>query len=252
VSRPRRNPDPNSLAESLAEAGARCRIPYTHDRLHETHHWWHEIARNYHEPDPFRYALGAFIQAARNVTFMLQKEKTEFQDFGWYTDWSEHAKTDPVLRWLGKARTGVVHQHALEPHSWLEMRCVGNPRIQDDEEDEIPLVKKVSPFRCTHTYVNLGGPWKTDHTHEFTRHWSIEGLGERELLEVCADIYDRLDELVVDAHERLGNSVTSFKREGAKRFLPCMEGTLAHRIVRTVLREGIEVIDKADQVANLH
>jgi hypothetical protein len=67
----KRNLEPASLAENLAATGGKCPIPFTHDRLHETHHWWHEMARWYHEPQEFRYALGAFIQAARNVTFML-------------------------------------------------------------------------------------------------------------------------------------------------------------------------------------
>lgn len=73
------NPDPQTLAEKVAAVGSKCPIPATHDRLFEIHHWWHEMARWYHEPEPFRYRLGAFIQAARNVTFMLQTEKKRSQ-----------------------------------------------------------------------------------------------------------------------------------------------------------------------------
>jgi len=55
------------------------------------HYWWHEMARNYHEPEPFRYSLEAFVQAARNVTWVLQKEKRVFEDFSWYEEWAARA-----------------------------------------------------------------------------------------------------------------------------------------------------------------
>ena len=192
-----------------------CPIPFTHDRLHETHHWWHEIARFYHEPEPFRYGLGAFIQAARSVTFMLQNEKSAFQQFDWYELWREKAKNDAVLSWLNGARADVVHRRALEPNSWMEMRCLDNPRRpHGTDDDDDPFRFRVNPFACTHYYITAGGgPWGGDHRHEWERHWETEGLEGRELLEACADVYDRLDELVTEAHGRLDASVTSFRRK---------------------------------------
>src|SRR5215475_8414003 len=105
-----KKPEPDSLAEKLAGDGGACPIPLTHDRLFEVHYWWHEMARNYHEPDQFRYSLCAFVQAARSVTFMLQKEQHVFADFSWYESWVEKAKKDSVMSWLESARTNVVHR----------------------------------------------------------------------------------------------------------------------------------------------
>jgi hypothetical protein len=196
-----RNIEPQSLAERLAAKGNRCPIPFTHDRLYETHHWWHEMARNYHEPDPFRYSLGAFIQAARSVTYMLQNEQVAFPSFDWYRAWAVRAREDTLLRWVNAARPEFVHRQALEPRSWLEMRCLGNPRSPHGTDDD-PLMLNVSPFACTHHYMR--GEIKTDHGHEFTRYWGIDALQDAELLEACAGVYDRLDALVHDAHERAG------------------------------------------------
>lgn len=140
---------------------------------------------NYHEPEPFRYALGAFVQATRNLTFMLQNEKTVFPDSTWYQEWAEQARKDPVLRWLHDARTDFVHRQSLEPHSWLGMRCVGNPRYPHGTDDD-PFSFNVSPFECTHYYMSQG--LSRDHAHEFTRYWGMEGLEGRELLEACADV----------------------------------------------------------------
>jgi hypothetical protein len=183
------NPQPSSLGEKLAAQGSTCPIPLTHDRLHEIHHWWHEVARWYHEPEPFRYRLGALIQAARSTTFMLQKEKDAFVDFSWYSDWREKAKIDPVLAWIDSARTDLVHKTALAPHSWLEMHCLGNPR-NPHGSDENPFLMKVNPLLCTHYYMTQGP--KTDHAHEYVRHWGIDSLAGFELLDACAHAYDRL------------------------------------------------------------
>ena len=152
------NPNPSSLAEKVAAAGSKCPIPFTHDRLFEMHHWWHEMARWYHEPEPLRYRIGAYIQAARSVTFMLQRERSAFGDFGWYEAWVEKAKSDPIMRWLNDTRVDFVHRKSLEPFSRLEMRCIGDPH-QDDGEDAHPVVLNADPFRCTHYY--LQGPIQT-------------------------------------------------------------------------------------------
>ena len=251
--RPPRNVEARSLAERLAVQGHKCKIPSTHDRLNETHHWWHEMARNYHEPNPFRYALGAFIQAGRNVTFVLQKEKAAFADFSWYREWAKQARKEPVLRWLHDARTEFVHQQALAPSSRLEVRCIGNPRAHadDEEEEDGPLGGDVSPFECTHYYMSRV-PF-TDHGHEFIRHWEIENLPGRELLDACRDVYDRLDALVAYAHERAGAGMTKWWGQNSGppgRALPCMADTLPYRRARTVVREGREVWE--DEPSGLH
>jgi hypothetical protein len=251
----KRTTAPASLAQSLAAQGSHCPIPFTHDRLHEIHHWWHQMARNYHEPEPFRYSLGAFIQAARGVTFMLQKEKAAFKDFSWYDKWVEEAKDNPLLRWLNDARINVVHRQSLEPNSWIEVDCIDNPRsrlhTEDDEDDDVndgPLVGKVNPFMCTHEFIAKGP--STDHCHKFTRQWGIEGLPGKELLEVCAEVYDRLDEVVEEAHKQAGGKMVSHKKVDSVRALPCMEHVEKHRLVRTVLRDGHEVWE--DEPPGLH
>jgi hypothetical protein len=242
MSLPQPNAHPKTLAENLGAGGSSCPIPSTHDRLREVHHWWHEMARGYHEPDPFRYALGAFIQAARNVTWMLQKEQSVFPNFSWYREWSERAKSDILLRWLNDARTDFVKRQALAPKSLLQMRCIDNPRQKncsdDDEDSDGSYTFKVNPFECTHFYIGMG-PWG-DHAHEFGRHWEVDGLAV-ELLEACAGIYDLLDGLISDAHRRLGAQVKSYQTGRSGRALPCMEDTTKHRVIRTVVRDGREV-----------
>jgi hypothetical protein len=196
------------------------------------------MARNYHEPDPFRWSLGAFVQAGRNVTFMLQKEKSLFPDFGFYDAWVEMAKMEPILSWLGDTRTDVVHRQALEPHSRLEMRCLVSS-VHPLGPHKEPFRFSPSPFACTHYYISLGP--LTDHGHEFERFWSMEGIAGRELLEVGADIYEALDRLVTEAHRQLGHGLSALKGGGSKRALSCMEEVSKHRTATTQVQDGREV-----------
>jgi len=246
----RPNRSPKTLAEKLAVQGSTCPIPATHDRLAEVHHWWHEMAELYHEPDPFRYRLGAFAQAARSVTLMLQTEKAIFENFDFYEkDWVAKASADPVMRWLRDTRNNGFHRSALAPSSWLQMECFRNPRKSPWDEEDSPIGTR-DPFQCTHFYMNTGPT--TDHGHNFTRQWSMEGLDGRELLEVCAYIYDKLDEVVTEAHKHLGASVISYARPGSARRLPCMEDIDQYRVVKTRIRRGKEVWVNKPRRPHLH
>jgi hypothetical protein len=195
----------------------------------------------YHEPDSFRYRLGAFAQAARSVTLMLQTEKAAFENFDFYEkNWVGRMKADPLMKWLDNTRTSTFHRSTLAPSSWLQMECFRNPRKSRwDEDGEFGPIGTKDPFQCTHYYISQGIP--TDHGHNFTRTWSMDGLDGRELLEACAYVYDRLDELVTEAHERLSAHVVSYARPGSLRKLPCMENIDQYRLAKTRIRRGKEV-----------
>jgi predicted YcjX-like family ATPase len=49
-------------------------------RLDDAHNLWHQAEVGYFDPNSFRIALNACIQALRSVTFVLQKTKGALQD----------------------------------------------------------------------------------------------------------------------------------------------------------------------------
>jgi hypothetical protein len=240
---------PSSFAESVTEGHGPCPIPQAHDRLEECHHWWHEMAKMYHEPSAFRWRLGAFLGAARSVTFMLQAEKSQFEDFSWYEAWQATAKGDPILRWLNENRRLHTHQRSIAPTSWATFRCLfdeDDPRYVADEDIEEewqgPLDLVLNPFLCTHYYIRSGP--REDHPHEYVRYWEAEDLADQELLEVCAAIYDRLSIVVAEGHARTQSHFETKQRldgewlavAGAgEHRLPCMNDTMSHRRVTTSL-----------------
>jgi hypothetical protein len=245
--------EPESLAEALAQGHGRCPIPATHDRLNECHYWWHEMARNYHEPNQFRWSLGAFVQAARSVTLMLQAEKRSFQDFQWYTRWQSKAQQEPLLQWINNTRVQIFHQSALATNSWARFTCLfkkGDPRARkrdpDDWDDDYsgPINVQFNPFLCTHYYIVHG--IAEDHPHEYLRHWEIDSLPNQELLEACANVLDLLQNISQVAHAQAGAESYMARRdlpitETSRHAYPCMNDTLKYRTVRTKLKNGIEV-----------
>lgn len=250
------NDGPKSLGEAITEGHGSCPIPQTHDRLEECHHWWHEMAKMYHEPAAFRWRLGAFLGAARSVTFMLQAEKGSFEDFSWYDEWRRKAGDDPLLRWLNENRRLHTHQRSIAPTSWATFRCLfddDDPRYVADEDVEEewqgPVSIVLNPFRCTHYYIRTAV--QEDHPHEYTRYWEAEDLPDQELLEVCAAIYDRLAGVVEIAHLHVGARMGTAERSSGEwlpdtgaHHLPCMNDTESYRVVTTRLdQNGDEVWD---------
>ena len=60
-------------------------IPSTLDKFHEAFFFLNQTMRSYHAPTEFRFNLNAFIQALRNITFMLQSEENKPERFAeWY------------------------------------------------------------------------------------------------------------------------------------------------------------------------
>jgi hypothetical protein len=211
------------------------------------------MARNYHEPNEFRWSLGAFIQAARSMTFMLQSEKGSFKDFGWYEQWQSEARQEPLLRWVNDTRVQMVHQSVLATNSWARFTCLfkkGDPRARtsdpDDWDDDYrgPLNITLNPFLCTHYYIRNG--FVEDHPHEYLRHWEMNSLPDRELLDACADVVDLLQGLSRQAHLNAGAESRMESRgnpldEATGHAYPCMNDTLKHRAARTRLKNGVEV-----------
>ena len=84
----------------------------------DCHVHWHASLDEYMEPQGFRLNLNALIQALRNVTFMLQKQKANLPDFiEWYPAWQESVKGDEVMSWVVRARNRIVKEADLELNS---------------------------------------------------------------------------------------------------------------------------------------
>jgi hypothetical protein len=259
-------PDESSAMND--EPSPQCPTPTGHKRLEEVHRFWHECAEGYQDPEEFRIKLNACIQAARNLTFALQKEKDLIPDFNnWYPAWQETMKADPVMKWLHDARTHIVHKGDLETQSQAIVR------VQIDYSDagqEVaeglpqPFSKDTggdAPKFNTNPMLTLEEILaKVDELHlptrilrestlSIERRWVDTDIPNMELLDVLAHVYGVLNQIIHDAHDRAGLShslmvdvdgepvpVPEIETEEGR--LPCMVTSRAIRTINLRLIEG--------------
>jgi hypothetical protein len=189
---------------------AKCPIPNTHQRLRQAHLLWHQAATSYHEPELFLANVNSLIQELRNVTFILQSEKSRFSDFdAWYVPLQEKLKADKSSKWLHDTRNLVVKQGALRGSSFATIKLLTS--------DEIPVTRISISDGLTSEDILLSDEFKQklpqirdmasldeDAVLIIEKSWSTEELEGREVLEVLAEVYGSLAAIVLDAHLNLG------------------------------------------------
>jgi hypothetical protein len=117
------------LAHALSGSETACPVPSAHDKANEAHYFLHEMMDHYHKCDRFRYSLSAFVQASRNITFLLQSDLKSRSGFdAWYQPWQAKMKDNPDLQLLNSERVRVVHQESLVPASSMFFGAFENGR----------------------------------------------------------------------------------------------------------------------------
>ena len=176
-------------------------------RLREVFSFWHKSAETYFEPEEFRINLNACIQSIRNVTFLLQKQKNEIENFNtWYKTWQEAMKNDPIMNWCVFARNKVVKQGDLEKRSIAKVEIIKSYL----EPSYRTLI--VSPFLKTSDIAkkiiddSLPESIQKSGFLKVERIWSVEKLNNVEVLEALAHAFIVLNSLLNDAFQQKGVS----------------------------------------------
>jgi hypothetical protein len=245
-----------------------CPTPTAHKRLQEVHRFWHECAEGYQDPEEFRSKLNACVQAARNLTFALQKEGNLIPGFkDWYSTWQERMKTDPIMKWLHDARTQIVHKGdlATESHAIVRLQIdyadagrevteglpespKPSPTSEQPEIEADPL-SSLDEILAHIAEIPLPARIRGESTITIERRWVDSNLPDRELLDVLAQAYGFLSQIIGDAHDRVGLNhgiaadigdavilVPELETVGGR--LPCMVTSRARRTISLHLVEG--------------
>jgi hypothetical protein len=96
--------NPEMPGASAGGKYARCPLPKTHRRLGEAHLLWHQALDTYHDSSAFLANLNSTIEALRNVTFVLQKERTVPDFDGPLRD--QMGRLPPPLEWRHARKVG--------------------------------------------------------------------------------------------------------------------------------------------------
>jgi hypothetical protein len=94
------------------------RIEASFDRFREAHYWIHGLETHYHEAEHFRWHLGAFLKALKEVPQPLHMELQRAPKFSnWFRDRRDQLNRDRLILYLSKQRDIIVHQRMLLPNS---------------------------------------------------------------------------------------------------------------------------------------
>lgn len=118
---------------------------------------WNNAYNNYFNIDLFLININSAIQELRNITFLLQSNKSLYPDFdNWYSNKQDKMKKDKHLRRIIDSRNRIVKQSDLEINSiayvsllnWLECKFTPiklNPFLSNEEM--ISIVSKLTQIK---------------------------------------------------------------------------------------------------------
>jgi hypothetical protein len=175
------------------------------NRLKEATKHWATAASSYHDPENFRIALNACIQAIRNVTFGLQSQKSGIRNFErWYSGWQNALRNDFLMKWCVEARNRIVKQSDLETHSIAMASLVTGYRAPPVN------VLRVSPFASSRDIAirlqrDLLPPPLNAYGYLYVeRRWVAADLVNFEVLETLAYALYVLRAILLDVVEQRG------------------------------------------------
>lgn len=190
-----------------------CPIPATHQKLGEADYFLGQTLLNYHSPLAFQYNLNAFVQALRNITFMLQSEEVKPTGFEeWYGQKQEHMRKDALLRRFVSARNIIVKQTMLKAKSkaWSglfrgrKMKLVVEHDIPPLTETEVALehAKKFAiGFILDEGHSAIGEQIGVE------RIWVVEDIGEGEVVGHCIEAFNYMRRLIGEVHGLFGSKM---------------------------------------------
>lgn len=221
------------------DLGDGCPLQPAHARLNEAHRHWHDAADAYADPEGFRTYLNACVQTLRNVTFVVQKQKSGLPAFDdWYSRWQEYLKSDPILRWVVDARNRIVKQGDLETKSLARVAVVFTyddpPHAEFEVKPSTPTPLILELLLATKP-KDLPKELLDAAFLKVERRWVVEDLPDHELLDALAHAFGVLRSLVRDAH-RLLASVGSGASSDASARAHVIEGPPACMIATQELR----------------
>jgi len=188
-----------------------CPLIGTDEKLDEAHFFLHQVLEAYHDPDPFRYKLNAFLQALRSVTLFLQREGASIPSFAvWYEERLAEMSGDPLLRRFLQGRNLVVHQRPLVAESTVLAGMYRDGRLKLGME--LPISPEMPSGQALAIARRVG---LVDEDHAFIgeqagirRTWRYPELGaEDEIASLCHIAWARVHQVVAAAHSLVGRAM---------------------------------------------
>lgn len=186
-------------------------------RLRDLGHLLQNCAETYFAPDLFRQNTNQFLQTARTVTFIIQKNKADISGFDvWYrANVLAHWTADPVMAWAKDSRNVIEKEGDLEMHSSLRATVLFSYLDAEDMVVETTRAEllKADIARLLHFARSKLTPVLADVAIlKLERRWIANSLPEWELLHALTYAYARLHEACSALALHLGDGLNSTVR----------------------------------------
>lgn len=166
-------------------------------RLEDLAHLLRACSRTYFNPELFRRNTNQFLQTARTVTFIMQKNKSDIPEFdSWYTRHIvERWREDQIMLWAKDARNKVEKEGDLEINSTLKVSLVYS--YLEEEDVTVPCgrselvdagIKQLVEFAKRHLPSGIADASGI----RVERSWVTADLDSTELLQGLAYVYSRI------------------------------------------------------------
>jgi len=185
-------------------------IPSTQDKFNEASYFLGKMIENYHNPWEFQFNLNAFIQAFRNITFMLQAEPNKPDNFKeWYETKQNDMRSNKLLKNFVNARNIVVKQSSLSSKSKAWGGIFRNRKLK------LAFGSEVHPFTDTREYLKkmqellIGFLMDEEHSAigeqiGVERSWIVEEIGDSEIVLLCNEALNYMGKLLSEAKTLFG------------------------------------------------
>ncbi len=150
----------------------------------------------YLDPDIFRRNTNQFLQIARTVTFLIQKDKNSIPNFDdWYISNVQDAwKNDPIMIWAKNSRNIIEKQGDLELHSSLDVSLVFSYLTEEDIHIQVGReellnfgIKKLVRFAQKELPTGISDAASV----RIVRKWITANLADWELVNALVYVYGR-------------------------------------------------------------
>jgi hypothetical protein len=243
------------MSEPGTEAPVACPARHAHQRLIDCHELWHAAEREYMDPEGFRLNLNSLIQNLRNVTWLLQKQKSTLLNFNtWYPAWRTSVSTDPVMKWLVRARNRIVKEADLELLSSATLS------VSIDWLNAFEAHWTMPPrYTTRNILIRLLSTQQLPSAGLVTieRRWVDRNLPDEELLGALAHAYAQISHVVAIAHDQNEARPCDLAPRSAcvtpslgQRRLACMQSWDDKRRLHINLANRVEVSETTEIVPN--
>lgn len=188
-------------------------FPSTIDKLEECDYFLAMMLNSYHDPKGLRFNLNAFIQALRNVTFMLQSEDEKSEGFAaWYEKKQDEMRQNPLLCNFVEARNIVVKREMLETKSHCFLGLYRGRRMKLAIGGEVPPLVDTAYYLERAKEFLIGFMLDEEHSDigeqaGVGRKWIVEAIGPDEVVGHCAEALQAIRQVVSEAMAMAGGEL---------------------------------------------